>query len=75
MNGNLSLQMADLARRLGETDSRLGAQIGGVDARLGAIETRIDALGTTLMWKVVPILLTGMALLIGLATWLARAFG
>lgn len=61
--------------RIDELGAGLGARIDQLDGRVADLEKAVAGIGPMLMWKVVPILLTGTALLLAVATWLASAFG
>ncbi len=71
-----------LGARISDVESSLGARIDAVniridrlDGRVADLERAVAGIGPMLMWRIVPILLTGTALLLAVATWLATAFG
>jgi hypothetical protein len=69
VDGHLTLQIADLARRLGEIDSRIGERIGGLEIKIVEVGAMLSH---KLMWRAVPVIAGVAVLLVTLASWLGR---
>jgi hypothetical protein len=65
----LTLQIADLARRLGEIDSRLGERISGLEIKIVEVGAMLSH---KLMWRAVPVIAGVAVLLVTSAAWLGR---
>jgi hypothetical protein len=69
VDGHLTLQIADLARRLGEIDSRIGERIGGLEIKIVEVGAMLSH---KLMWRAVPAIAGVAMLLVTSAAWLGR---